>query len=260
LRARKALTVVALCCCLQAFLVGLIGVVRGYSVQGFWSSRIALAGVFCLIFLALAQKHGKNVPYYISISVLMYSSLAGLPQGRHLRIGRQYYEQGRYRRALQEFKRETQTWYLRLRYNLDEHIATEMMAKTFCQLEDFDKARQTYELIMYRYPGLYADRAEKYLDRLEAGLKFVAKYESWVSGEKDFPYYLHEQLLKAPDSQLERTQTNILNRVATIYEYDLRCNAKAVEAYRKIAHMDTDEQSKQRARKQIAELTVHTQK
>jgi tetratricopeptide (TPR) repeat protein len=238
---RQVLIFIGLCGCFQLLVVGLIGVARGYSVQGFWSEWIAIASVFCLIFLAPPQKESrKNVIFYIVIFTLMYSSLVGIAQNRYKKLGKKYYEQGRYQQALEEFKKETQTWYLRLKYNSHEDRAMEMMAKTYCQLEDFDKARDTYELITHRYSGFYGGRAEEYLERLEDGLRIVAKYPDQLSNAKGFPSDLYD--------------------IALAYQYDLNCSIKALEVYRKIVDMDIGESSKELARKSIEELTVLTEK
>jgi len=238
---RQVLIFIGLCGCFQLLVVGLIGVARGYSVQGFWSEWIAIASVFCLIFLAPPQKENrKNVIFYIVIFTLMYSSLVGIAQNRYKKLGKKYYEQGRYQQALEEFKKETQTWYLRLKYNSHEDSAMEMMAKTYCQLEDFDKARDTYELITHRYPGFYGGRAEEYLERLEDGLRIVAKYPDQLSNAKGFPSDLYE--------------------IARTYQYDLNCSIKALEVYRKIVDMDIGESTKELARKSIEKLTVVTEK
>lgn len=258
---RRVLIFIGLCGCFQLLVVGLIGVARGYSVQGFWSEWIAIASVFCLIFLAPPQKENrKNVIFYIVIFTLMYSSLVGIAQNRYKKLGKKYYEQGRYQQALEEFKKETQTWYLRLKYNPHEDSAMEMMAKTYCQLQDFDKARDIYKLIMRRYPRFYGGRAEEYLESLEDGLKLVAKYEDWVSGQTDFPYDLADEWLKSFKWKPEQMKPSILYDVALAYWGDLNCYAKALEVYRRIADMDIGESRKELARKSIEKLTVVTQK
>lgn len=258
---RQVLIFIGLCGCFQLFAVGLFGVARGYSVQGFWSIWVAIACVFCLLFLAPRQKQSrKNVIYYFAVFTIMYFSLVSIAQTRYERQGKDYYEQGRYQEALQEFKKENKTWYLRLMYNHNEDRAMEMMAKTYCQLEDFDKARDTYKLITHRYPGFRGGRAEKYLERLEDGLKIAVKYEDWVSGEKEFPYDLADEQLKSFKWKREQMKPSILYGVALAYRYDLNCYAKALEVYRKIVDMDIDESWKERARGQIEKLTVVTEK
>lgn len=258
---RRVLIFIGLCGCFQLLVVGLIGVARGYSVQGFWSEWIAIASVFCLIFLAPPQKENrKNVIFYIVIFTLMYSSIVGIAQSRYKRPGKKYYEQGRYHEALQELKKQMQTWYLRLKYNPYEDGAMEMMAKTYCQLQDFDKARETYKLIMRRYPGFYAANAEGYLADIEDGLKIAVKYEDWVSGEKEFPYDLADEQLKSFKWKPEQMKPSILYDVALAYWGDLNCYAKALEVYRKVVDMDIDESWKELARGQIEKLTVVTEK
>ena len=238
---RWVLIFIGLCGCFQLFAVGLFGVARGYSVQGFWSIWIAIACAFCLLFMAPPQKQNrKNVIYYFASFTFMYFSLVSIAQMRYERQGKDYYEQGRYQQALEEFKKEMQTWYLRLMYNHRESSVMEMMAKTYCQLQDFDKARETYKLIMHRYPGFYAVRAEGYLADIDDGLKVVAKYPDQLSNVKGFPSDLYE--------------------IARTYQYDLNCSIKALEVYRKIVDMDIGESTKELARKSIEKLTVVTEK
>jgi tetratricopeptide (TPR) repeat protein len=238
---RRVLIFIGLCGCFQLFAVGLFGVARGYSVQGFWSIWIAIACAFCLLILSPRQKQTrKNVIYYFAVFTFMYYSLVSIAQTSYERQGKDYYEQGRYQQALEEFKKEFQTWYLRFMYNYREGSVMEMMAKTYCQLQDFDKARETYKLIMRRYPGFYAARAEGYLADIEDGLKVVAKYPDQLSNAKGFPSDLYE--------------------IARTYQYDLNCSIKALEVYRKIVDMDIGESTKELAKKSIEELTVVIEK
>jgi len=237
----RVLIYIGLCGCLQFLAVGLIGVLRGYSVQGFWSEWIMLGSFVCLLFLTPPQKEKrKNLIFYIIVFTLMYSSIVGIAQMRYKRLGKEYYEQGRYQEALKEFKKEIQTWYLRLKYNTYEDNAMEMMAKTYCQLEDFDRARDIYKLIIHRYSSFRGGRAEKKMRRLEDGLKIVAKYPDQVSRAKGFPSDLYE--------------------VARTYRHDLNCSTKALEVYRKIVNMDIDEKWKESARERIEKLAVVAKK
>lgn len=259
---RWVLIFIGLCCCLQFIVVGIIGVVRGYSVQEFWPSFVMYSGAsFVLLLTPRRSKKIKiNVIFgFISI-MIMYSALIMGAQGDHYRRGQEYYAQGRYQKALQEFKKETQTWYLRLDYNHNESSAMLLMAETYCQLADFDKARETYKLVLHRrYQYYQRKRAGTGLGRLELGLKMAAKYEAWVSGEADFPYDLADEEFKR-FSRPELTKAYILYDIASAYQYDVNYYAKALEVYRKIVDMDIRESTKERARKSIDKLTASIRK
>jgi len=259
---RWVLIFIGLCCCLQFIVVGIIGVVRGYSVQGFWSSFVMYGGTLFLLLLTprRSKKIKKKAIFCFVPIMIMYAILIRKPQGDHYRRGEEYYAQGRYQKALQEFKKETQTWYLRLDYNHNESIAMLLMAETYCQLADFDKARETYKLILRRrYQYYQRKRAGTGLGRLERGLKIVEKYEAWVSGEADFPYDLADEEFEK-FSRPELTKAHILYDIASAYQDDVNYYVKAVEVYRKIVDMDIPESTKERARKNIYKLTASIRK
>ena len=222
------LMIVGVVCCSLFLITGFIGVVCGYSVRLFFTMWIMKAAMICMWPCIILPKFRKSVIISnVFCVMIIYYSLIGMPQGRYLRRGREFYEQGRYQKALIEFKEETQTWYLRLKYNIDERIAMRMMAKAYCRLGDFDNARDTYKLIIDRYPGHYADRAEKDLLRLNNGLKIVAKYPDQVPGGKFFHLDLYN--------------------IAGTYQYDLNCYTKAMEVYKKIIDMDIPDERKELA-------------
>lgn len=175
--------------------------------------------------------------YLISFLLIYMAVVSGL-QGKHAELGKRYYEQGDYSAALAEFRKETETWYLRLDYNYHEISSMERIAKTYCQMEDFEKARATYETIIKRYSGYYHDRAEKDLMELENGLMSIASCKQEAAQQKD-----------------ATARSFILYDIARIYYYHLRCHRKALEVYRQITDMDIPELCKELARKQIQELS-----
>jgi tetratricopeptide (TPR) repeat protein len=215
---------------------------------------------FVLVLTPRSKEFKKKSIFYLVSIMIMYSVLIRGAQGDHYKRGEEYYTQGRYQKALQEFKKETQTWYLRLDYNHNESGAMLLMAETYCQLADFDKARETYKLILRRrYQYYQRKRAGTGLGRLELGLKIAAKYEAWVSGEADFLYDLAEEEFEK-FSRPELTKAYILYDIASAYQYDLNCYAKSLEVYRKILDMDIPESTKERARKNIYKLTESIRK
>jgi len=226
----KLLAFIGICCLLQFFIVSLIGVIRGYTTETVLSDVIFVVGLFFILPYYPRQKRPIICIYFISF-MIGSASLLSLCHGNYAEKGGIYYEQCQYKEALQFFKKETQTWYLRLRYNHHERNAIEMMAKTYCQLEDFDNARNTYKLIIDRYRGHYADQAEKDLLRLNNGLKIVANYPEQIPETKGVPVALYN--------------------IARTYQYDLNCHTKSLEVYRKIIDMDIPDEWKELA---IAEI------
>lgn len=250
----RVLLYISFCCCLQFWVVGFVGVFRGYSVQGDLSFYIMIGAAVFVIFLLGSLSSRHMITRNFTLLTLVCSSILILPKGRYLKRGDDYYEQGQYQKALEEFNKETQTWYLRLTYNPHEGRAMVQMAKTYCQLEDFDKARDIYRLTIDRYPGFYGDRAQKYLEQLENGLKIATKYEDWVSGKKGFPYDLADERLKSYDWKPEQMEPFILYDVALAYKIDLKCHIKALEVYKKIVDMDIDEEQRKIAGEQLEKL------
>jgi len=227
------------CCFLQFFVIGIINVIRGYSMETDLTHELLLIGIgiFIVYNLYTNRIRTKEYAFYsivVSFILLFYLS-ANFHQGRDLKEAKNYYDRGQYPQALQSLKKETQTWYRRLRYNYHERSAMQMMAKTYCQLEDFDNARNTYKLIIDRYPGLYATHAKKDLIRLENGLQIVAKYPDQIPETEGVPVDLYN--------------------IARTYQYDLNCHTKAIEVYRKIVDMDIPDNWKELAIEHITELT-----
>ena len=234
----KLYAFLGICCFLQFFVVTGIAVVRGYSVE---SDVSTVSNVVCLvgIFFILPHYSGKRratiAGYFISLW-LIYNVLANVPHGGYLEKGNVYYSQGRYPKALQACKKESQTWYRRLQHNPHEKGAMLTMAKTYCQLEDFDNARVTYKLMIARYSGSCPQAAEDNLKRLEKGLLLVANYSGQV------PEGL-EEVWKWYD-------------LARTYQYDLICYKKALEMCRQIIDTNISEEFKEVARKQIEAMTI----
>lgn len=163
--------------CIIFLCAGVIGVIRGYSVPLFFLDWVPgwLAG---LVFSAcifhgfipfLSAKYRKAISIFVLITVLCYLGLNEL-QGRHWKRGYEYYEQGAYPQAIEEFKKETEIWYLHLKYNLSEDIAMYFLAESYYKVGDFDNARKTYEMMIDRYNGDFAEKAKKGLTGLGSSL------------------------------------------------------------------------------------------
>ena len=116
-----ALTFISICCILQFFVIGVINLIRGYSIGTFLPHVILLAGVFVL--LALSLKYRKknrrlfSFYFYTLEFGLGYCILTGLlSQGGYLKKAEKYYSTGQYQQALLNYEKEAQTWYHLLKY------------------------------------------------------------------------------------------------------------------------------------------------
>jgi len=244
LRIHLGLTFISICCILQFFIVGIINLSRGYSIGTRLPEKILLAGLFA--FIPLSVKYLKKLAifgcYSLTVSfVLMYVCWISLAHVKYIEEAKEYYSTGQYQQALLTYEKEIQTWYHLLKYNFNERIAMNMIAKTYCQLGDFDSARDTYNLMIDRYPGeYYAGRAQESLVEMEEGLKIVANYPDKVPETKGFPVDLYN--------------------IARAYRYDLNCYRKAIEVYTKIVDMDISDECKKSAKESILKLTVDANK
>lgn len=245
---------------------GIIGITRGYSIQNNWPMFLYLAGtlgIWIVIILTVIDRKcfrgGAYLIYFLLLYLYAFTQCLYILQGRHYMHGKKYYEMGEYQKALGEFKKETESWYLHWTYNWNEANATDMIAKTYCQLGDFDKAKEIYKLIEKRFPRFYKKFARDDFRLLEEGLKKVAMYNDWVSGKGDFPWDLVDDLLKQMVKDPEEVKDHVMYRIALTYKYDLRCNAKALEVYREILNLDIPDRRKESARKRIKELEAVVQ-
>ena len=166
------LMILGILCCIIFLCVGVIGVIRGYSVQSFLPTRLITILIVCIFHEAIPSRSGKKYRAVSTVFVIMFSCYFGLDvlQGRHRECGDEYYEQGAYQQAIEEYKKETETWYLHLKYNSDEVFAMDKLAESYCKVEDFDNARNTYKMMVDRYTGYFAEEAKKNLARIKNGL------------------------------------------------------------------------------------------
>ena len=238
----KLLAFIGTCCLLQFFIVGPIGLIHSQSAEKV-SDVIFIVGLLFILPYYPRKRRPLICINFVSFMII-YTLLLTWCHGYHAKRGGAYYYQGQYQEALQSFKKETQIWYLRLRYNYHERKAIKMMAETYCQLEDFDSARDTYNLMIDQYPGTsYVDLAQERLDNLEKGLKIVANYPEQIPEGKEFSVDSHKDLMS-------------LYNIAGTYKHDLNCHTKALEVYTKILGMDIPEGLKNAAKGGILQLRV----
>ena len=251
---RTIISAIGIGCILQFFIVGVINIIRGYSIRSHLPVIILFAGVFLIILFSQKQRKRPMIGSYYSLIAsfaIIYISLIGLSHGRYMKKAEGYYSRGQYVQALQACEKEAQTWYNLLRYNYQERKAMNMMAKAYCQLEDFDRARDTYNLMIDRYSGeFYGYRAQESLGELEMGLEIVAYYPDRIKENLKKIYIEESDVYIIP----KNAEVRALYDIARVYRYDMKCYAKAIEVYTKILGKDISEELKERAKEQIVEL------
>jgi pentatricopeptide repeat protein len=227
--------------CAQYFVVGIIGVIRGYSIQSYIPHLIALTSMLILsMFCALrSQKLARwkqNVIWVIALSPIFCSSIIGIQQTKYSMKGDEYYEKGQYAESIQYYRKATETWYLPLVYYSSEEFSVAKMADAYCQLGNFDKAREIYQQVQQRYHTHSGFRAAQSIESLDSGLQKVKEYEALPADKKNDVYVLYN--------------------LARIYEFDLHCKAKALDIYMKILSLPVADKSKELAKESIGRLAI----
>lgn len=244
-------------CILQFIVIGVINIIRGYSIASYLPVSIFLIGFLIFgVVLTLIYRKKRALSSFFSITascLIMGICLISISQGRYLKEAEGYYNACQYQQALQACEKEAGTWYHLLRYNHKERKAMNLMAETYCQFEDFDSARDTYKLMIDRYAGeFYGGRAEKSLEKLDKGLEVVAYYPDRIA-ESPLPKYMRKQKFNLDSKHNEMM---VLFNIARTYKHALNCHTKAFEVYTRIIDMDVSEDSKGAAKGRILELRV----
>lgn len=214
--------------CLLVFVVGgVVGVVRGYSVQSWVPVWICLVGVVLLI--PFQRRH--SWASFLSSACLIVFALVGIGQGDHQRQGEVLYEEGKYEEAITEFRREIETWYLRLQFNSHEAPSLFQIAQSQSQLGRFEEARETYREVEEKFRGFYKDRAQIAGATVENKLAEIDE--------------LNKKLAEASDGS---GQAQVHFDLALAYR-ELTCDQKAIEHYEAIQKLDAPERFKESAKK-----------
>jgi len=228
---------VGLVCIGQYFIFALIGVIRGYSVQSYAPTYVMLSGVILLLlcpeWMFDYSKEAKKPIWtlYLSIFCLFFMNVVGLLQGRYQELGDEFYKQKNYPAAIGQYQKEVDTWYLRLRYNTSENTSLFGIARSYCQLENFEQGRQAYQRLHKMARGFYQEVTQKELAELDKELGNIAEYE--------------KQLADAAD---DNQKADILFDMALSY-YGIGCDKKVGEQYVLIQTLNIDESRKEQARK-----------
>lgn len=231
-RFKRVILWVGLACLLQFLVFAGIGVARGYSIQSWAPHWIMLTGVLLLI--PFQRTHGM-VSFLSSASLLLFA-LVAISQGWHQDKGDELYKAGKFADARMEFRKETDTWYLRLCYNYHEAPSMDGIARCQSQLEEFGEARETYVAMTSMFRGYYKKRAEEELASLDANLAKVAELEKSLAEEED-----------------DEEKASLLFDLALFYRR-LNCARKGIQQYQKIQSLKIDERFKEQARNFIEEL------
>ncbi|MHC4442284.1 MAG: tetratricopeptide repeat protein [Planctomycetota bacterium] len=231
----KILQVAVIACCILYVFCGIWGAVRGYSLQSYVPIFILISGLFLVLPLI---GHQYKVYFLIWFIFICYF-VCDFQQGKYYDRGEKLFKDGKYLEALSEYEKELNTWYLRFHYNDREATSMYKMAECYGQLERYDDARKTYQLMRDRLKGYYQTRSVNDLAKLEEGLRKVK--------------LLREQLAREPDPN---KKVFIFYDLALAYRYNLNCKRKALEQYQAIVALGLDlpEIRKELAKKQIQEL------
>ncbi|MEN6308137.1 MAG: hypothetical protein ABFD91_10310 [Anaerohalosphaeraceae bacterium] len=236
---------IGLACLGQFLIVAIIGVLRGYSVQSHTPSYVMSGGSVLLSFGYLGRVivFSEEIPrmtcrQFLRLSWMFYlvffcfglNSIPGIMQGRYQKGGEEFFKQKNYPAAIAMYQKEVDTWYLRLRYNYREDMSLFGIAQSYCQLENFEQAHQTYQRLHKMAQGYYQERSQTELAELDSELKNIAELE--------------KQLADAADDD---QKAYILINMALAYR-KIECNKKATELYARIQTLDIPESRKEQAR------------
>jgi|GEM_PF-2322821 len=237
---------IGLACLGQFLIVAIIGVLRGYSIQSYAPMYVMLGGSI-LMMIGHAGRNfsfSEEIPqmtwrqtlsFYSTIYLVFFvwgiNSIPGAMQGRYRNQGDEFYKQKNYPAAIALYQKEVDTWYLRLRYNSHEDNCLFGIAQSYCQLENFEQARQTYQRLYKMARGYYKERSQTELAELDSELKNIAELE--------------KQLADAAD---DNQKAQILFDMAFAYRR-IECSQKANELCALIQTLNTTEIWKQTAQK-----------
>lgn len=237
---------IGLACIGQFFVVALIGVIRGYSVQS-WAPFYVMLGGSVLLMIVHAGIHFKfreelskatwrQIPgffwmFYLALFCMGFASTAGIMQGSYRKLGDEFYKQKNYPAAVVNYQKEVNTWYLRLKYNCWEDASLYGIARSCCQLENFEQGRQSYQRLFEMSRGYYQEVGQRELAELNKELGNIAEYEI--------------QLTQATD---DNQKAYILFDMALSYR-KIECDKKAKEQYALIQTLNIKESTKEQAAK-----------
>ncbi len=180
-----------LACIGQFFICAFIGVIRGYSIQSWIPFYVMLGGLFIsglyaasVLFITREKRYPTWISWLSSFCIITIS-IVGILQGRYQAKGDKLYKQKDFPAAITMYQKEIGTWYLRINYNYREDMSLFGIAQSYCQLENFEQARQTYQYLTKMSRGYYRQRAGEELAKLDRELGNIADLEKQLADGAD---------------------------------------------------------------------------
>ena len=190
------------------------------------------AGVLLVMPFSLKHSMGSLLPLGTWLVIAPFL----IPQGRHREKGDELYEAGKFADAMAEYRKEIDTWHLRLSHNIHEGPGMLGIARCQSQLEQFGEARETYADTTSMFRGYCKERAAEELVTLDANVAKVAELEKSLAAEED-----------------DKEKASLLFDLALVYRR-LTCTRKAVEQYERIQSLEIDDRFKKQARRYAEEV------
>ena len=205
---------------------------RGYSIQSWAPLWIMLAGVL----LVMPFARTRAMVSFLSSASLIIFALVAISQGGHRAKGDELYEAGRFTDAMAEYRKELDSWHLRLCFNYHEAPCMDGIARCQSQLEQFGEAREAYAAMTSMFRGYYKKRAEEELVALDSNLAKLAELERRLAEEED-----------------DEDKVSLLFDRALVYR-KLNCTRQAIQQYERIRSLKVDERFREQARNFVEEL------
>lgn len=130
-----------------------------------------------------------------------------------------------------EFRREIDTWYLRLQFNHKEAASLYRIAECQSQLEQFAETRETYREVEENYRGFYKDRAKVAGNTMEGTLVEIEDLEKALAEASD-----------------DKDRAMVHFDLALAYR-ELICTKKAIAQYEMIQALEAPEPLKESAKR-----------
>lgn len=151
-------------------------------------------------------------------------------QGRNHKLGDEFYEQKNYQAAITMYEKEIDTWHLRLMYNYREDTSLFGIARSYCQLGDFEQGRESYQRLIKMSRSYYQERGGPELAELDRELENIVAFKEKLDNTAD-----------------DRQKAHILFDLALAYRR-VECSPKAREQYTLIQTLDINESRKAQAK------------
>jgi len=197
----------------------------------------------------------------VMVASLIYSWVASRSVAFHRERARQHDRQCEHSLALQEYRWLTEKWWYRVFGQRDAFSPLLMsVARTACEVGDFELARRSYERIIANEEDEYwRKRANEDLGRLQRGLEMLDIYHRWMGGDKTALHAVSDRHRATPPDPAA-DEVRALYDMALALEYDLGSQAKAKEVYERILGMDVSDIRRQVARRWLDEWAQATPK